>query len=51
MKKILIVDDEKIFLMIADRTLSSTYATVCASSALEAMELYRLLYKILSAVD
>lgn len=41
MKKILIVDDEKIFLMIADRTLSSSYDTVCASSALEAIELYR----------
>lgn len=41
MKKILVVDDEKIFLMITERILSSSYATVCASSAMEAIELYK----------
>lgn len=41
MKKILIVDDEKIFLMMTERILSSTYSTVCASSGEEAVEVYR----------
>jgi len=41
MKKILIVDDEKIFLMMTERILSSTYSTVCASSGDEAVEVYR----------
>lgn len=41
MKKILIVDDEKIFLMMTDRILSSAYTTVCASSTEEAIELYK----------
>lgn len=41
MKKILIVDDEKIFLMMTERILSSSYTTVCASSAEEAIALYK----------
>lgn len=41
MKKILIVDDEKIFLMMTERILSSTYSTVCASSPEEAITLYK----------
>lgn len=41
MKKILIVDDEKIFLMMTERILSSTYSTVCASSGEEAVKVYR----------
>lgn len=41
MKKILIVDDEKIFLMTTERILSSTYSTVCASSPEEAITLYK----------
>ncbi len=39
--KILIVDDEKISLRMTDHILSSEYATVCASSAKEAMEFYK----------
>ena len=41
MKKIMIVDDEKISLMMTNHILSSSYATVCASSGEEAIELFR----------
>ncbi|MBO6215465.1 MAG: response regulator, partial [Lachnospiraceae bacterium] len=40
MKKILIVDDEKISLMMTEHILSTQYATICASSGAEAIELY-----------
>ena len=40
MKKILIVDDEKMILMVTKKILSDTYETVCASSGAEAIELY-----------
>ena len=39
MRKILIVDDEKISLMMTDHILSSEYKTVCASSGAEALAL------------
>ncbi len=41
MKKILIVDDEKISLMMTNHILSSEYETVCASSGAEALSLYK----------
>ena len=41
MKKIMIVDDEKISLMMTNHILSSAYATVCASSGDEAISLYK----------
>ena len=41
MKKIMIVDDEKIYLMMTNHILSSAYDTVCASSGAEAIELYK----------
>ncbi len=41
MKKIMIVDDEKIYLMMTNHILASTYDTVCASSGAEAIELYK----------
>ena len=41
MKKILIVDDEKIFLIMTERILSASYFTICASSGYEAIELYK----------
>lgn len=41
MKKIMIVDDEKIYLMMTNHILSSAYETVCASSGAEAIELYK----------
>lgn len=40
MKKILIVDDEKMVLMVAKRVLSQHYETVCAASGKEALELF-----------
>ncbi len=39
--KILIVDDEKIALRMTDHILSSEYETVCATSAKEAIEIYK----------
>ena len=41
MKKIMIVDDEKISLMMTNHILSSTYDTVCASSGEEAIALFK----------
>ncbi|WP_294429018.1 diguanylate cyclase [uncultured Treponema sp.] len=41
MKKIMIVDDEKISLMMTNHILSSAYDTVCASSGEEAIELFK----------
>ncbi|MBR1639334.1 MAG: diguanylate cyclase [Treponema sp.] len=41
MKKILIVDDEKIALMMANHILSSAYDTVCASSGEEALKVFK----------
>ncbi len=41
MKKILIVDDQMITLKMTSHILASQYQTVCASSGLEAVELYR----------
>ncbi|MBR6014023.1 MAG: diguanylate cyclase [Selenomonadaceae bacterium] len=41
MKKILIVDDMEVSLMMTENMLSGTYKTFCASSGLEAMEIYR----------
>lgn len=41
MKKIMIVDDEKISLMMTNHILSSSYATVCASSGDEAIQLFK----------
>ena len=38
MSKILIVDDEKIMLMMARRFLSTKYEVVCASSGAEAIK-------------
>ena len=40
MKKIMIVDDEQISLMMTENILSTQYHTVCASSAEEAISLY-----------
>ena len=40
MRKILIVDDEKIMLMLARRMLSSKYEIVLAKSGAEAVELF-----------
>lgn len=40
MKKILIVDDEKIMLMLTQRILSKKYDVICASSGAEAIELF-----------
>lgn len=40
MKKIMIVDDEQISLMMTENILSSQYRTVCATSAREAINLY-----------
>ena len=40
MKKIMIVDDEKISLMMTNHILSTEYQTVCATSGSEAIELY-----------
>ena len=41
MKKIMIVDDEQISLMMTDYILSTEYRTVCASSGEEALTLYK----------
>ena len=41
MKKILIVDDMEVSLMMTENMLADTYETFCASSGLEAMEIYR----------
>ena len=41
MKKIMIVDDEKISLMMTNHILSSSYATVCATSGEEAIPLFK----------
>ncbi|MBQ8679209.1 MAG: diguanylate cyclase [Treponema sp.] len=41
MKKIMIVDDEKISLMMTNHILSSAYSTVCASSGEEAIQLFK----------
>ena len=41
MKKILIVDDMEVSLMMTENMLAGTYETFCASSGLEAMEIYR----------
>ena len=41
MKKIMIVDDEKISLMMTNHILSSAYDTVCASSGEEAISLFK----------
>ena len=41
MKKILIVDDMMVSLMVTENMLSGEYETVCASSGPEAIELYR----------
>ena len=41
MRKILIVDDEKIMLRIASKILSKEYETICASSGAEAVELFK----------
>ena len=41
MKKILIVDDEKITLKMTQHILASKYDTVCASSGREAVEIYK----------
>ena len=41
MKKIMIVDDEKISLMMTNHILSSSYATVCAGSGEEAISLFK----------
>ena len=41
MKKIMIVDDEKISLMMTNHILSSAYDTVCASSGEEAIALFK----------
>lgn len=41
MKKILIVDDMPVSLMMTENMLSDRYKTFCASSGLEAMEIYR----------
>ena len=41
MKKIMIVDDEKISLIMTNHILSSLYATVCASSGDEAIQLFK----------
>ena len=41
MKKIMIVDDERISLMMTNNILSSSYATVCASSGEEAISLFK----------
>ncbi len=41
MKKILIVDDMTVPLMMTENMLSGKYQTFCASSAKEAMEIYR----------
>lgn len=41
MKKILIVDDEKISLMMANHVLSTAFHTVCASSGPEAIEQFK----------
>ena len=40
MKKIMIVDDEKISLMMTDHILSSEYKTICCSSPSEALEAF-----------
>lgn len=42
MKKIMIVDDEEISLMMTTHILSSVYMTVCASSGEEAIKLYEI---------
>ena len=41
MKKILIVDDEKITLRMTEHILSSQYETICAQSGRDAIEIYR----------
>lgn len=41
MRKILIVDDEKIMLRIASKILSKEYETLCANSGEEAVEIFR----------
>ena len=41
MKKILIVDDMIVSLMITENMLAGQYETFCAQSAKEAMEVYR----------
>lgn len=41
MKKIMIVDDEKISLMMTNHILSSAYATVCVSSGQDAIRLFK----------
>ncbi|MBR1805053.1 MAG: diguanylate cyclase [Selenomonadaceae bacterium] len=41
MRKILIVDDEKIMLRIASKILSKEYETLCANSGAEAVEIFR----------
>lgn len=40
MRKILVVDDEKIMLMLAQRILSKKYDVVCAKSGAEALEIF-----------
>ncbi|MCR5451028.1 MAG: diguanylate cyclase [Lachnospiraceae bacterium] len=42
MKKIMIVDDERVSLMMTNHILSSEYLTVCASSGEEAIELFEM---------
>ena len=41
MKKILIVDDEKITLRMTEHILSSQYETICTQSGRDAIEIYR----------
>lgn len=41
MKKIMIVDDEPVSLMMTEHILATTYQTVCATSGSEAIELYQ----------
>ena len=41
MKKILIVDDMMVSLMMTENILATQYITVCASSGKEAIEMYR----------
>ena len=41
MKKILIVDDMLVPLMMTENMLAGHYTTFCAQSAAEAMEIYR----------
>ncbi len=41
MKKIMIVDDEQISLMMTEHILATTYQTICATSGKEALSLYK----------